>query len=1072
MSHHQIKRLTRLGATVQPALELCQNSSPGSQREQPLLSCATDASREGTNREETDDEQDIPSHQFAQSESVSIESHQFNLTTPATTKPNSEHQESPAPGGNDTVETFPSPYFQSQLQPTVLFDLPDSSLSSAVQESPVQVAVAELAPVHGQDGQIPAAEIPSESQDAQILHHTDPQVELFIDSLENHNVDPSNRPPTTSSHSPCRSHSQTSQEPVLVTRMEPGAASESTESAPQPSAVDELSQILNLDNVLTDVTPTHDHPDSVLPGHAEHLSIPEIDSSLQEMPQQPPSRHPPVQESIGPENEGHRDSETRGQRQQSAAESLQSIVDLNFQNPNVPVPGTVEADASNGPELPTVSLADISRQPEMGPLPLMPSLMAHDDPFGSSGVSVPVGHPELDHESSDDSSDGSQEQMSLKHIVTLPFQASLRPAYDDTLLESKRAVTQFGASFNSELYVEPEEALVQQIDHLFSRLHNLCDYPPDALGSVLEDLPSNQLIKYCCDANPKFNFIYELLHRLTNDTRVLIVARSVDLLRLLCRMTDALEIECICEDIGKLKSEFAASAARVTLILPQRAASGDDYDVVIGFDHSFGSSRIGKSLEPQVPEAKSPLVLILVTTHSIEHIDHYIPEDLTLLERKNALLSGIVRSRQLVSDPERGYPEPHEIASLFLDYLNGQVEGIVWDPVPVPEEVMDIYLSSQTRSQMPTSGTPEPNNDRKRKHDEPDDEDAKRMRMLPHGQSTVQTNRAPLPDDVKAILGSVDPGETAIKSSQVHVNVSLATLQALAEQHAEMRRQLDAADRDPQYQSLISGLETRVKEYERTNAKIYASQRGALEDRSKFQQEARKAEAALQQVVETSQKDAEKSLKTIANLQATVARLMANPNGGEEETPLARTQKLFQEAQDKVQMLEKRLENAHKDADYARSLYQDATMSSGALRGENADLKEQVSDLSKKTEETLGKVHKLQSENVTKQYLRQIRDLKALVREREIELDCTREELRQLKNGRRETRQVSVPRSPRMGLMSPRTGRAAYGTGGGGSTSRGTSPTPASTAEGTGLLPGAQFMGQQPGNGRWNHLRD
>lgn len=250
---------------------------------------------------------------------------------------------------------------------------------------------------------------------------------------------------------------------------------------------------------------------------------------------------------------------------------------------------------------------------------------------------------------------------------------------------------------------------------------------------------------------------------------------------------------------------------------------------------------------------------------------------------------------------------------------------------------------------------------------------------------------------------------------------------------------------------------------------MYSSQREALEDRIRFERETRKAESNLVQANETAQRDAERAQKKIADLEATVARLTADPSHPDEPSPLSKTQTLLQESLEKIAMLEKRLENAHKDADYARSLYQDATATSSALRGENADLSEQVTELSKKTPETLGKVHEIQADATIKTYLHQIQGLRTQLRERELELDYTKEELRTLRNGRRETRQVSVPRSPRMGVMSPRTGRATYGSAGG-STSRGTSPAP-TNVEGAGVLAGMQFLGQ-PANGRWQHLRD
>ena len=345
------------------------------------------------------------------------------------------------------------------------------------------------------------------------------------------------------------------------------------------------------------------------------------------------------------------------------------------------------------------------------------------------------------------------------------------------------------------------------------------------------------------------------------------------------------------------------------------------------------------------------------------------------------------------------------------------------------------------------------------------------MRLLPQRESTVQINEAPLTDDVRTLLQSVKVEDVAIKASQVEVKVPLAILQALAEQHAELKRQLSMADNEVEYQATISNLEARVKEYERTERRTYERYRSAIADRTKYEQEARAAEKDKESAIVSAKKDVERAQQKTASLEATMVRLTASPDGADEETPLAKTQALLEEAQAKVQTLEKRVVNAQNDGEYARTLYQEASTSASAMRVENDELKEQNRELAKKSEETLGRVHQIQADRTNKQYLRQIRELKALVREREIELDLTKEELRLLKNGRRETRGASVPRSPRMGMMSPRTGRAAYPPGG--SASRGTSPAPTSAADGAAItLPGIQFMGQPPGNGRWNHLRD
>lgn len=290
----------------------------------------------------------------------------------------------------------------------------------------------------------------------------------------------------------------------------------------------------------------------------------------------------------------------------------------------------------------------------------------------------------------------------------------------------------------------------------------------------------------------------------------------------------------------------------------------------------------------------------------------------------------------------------------------------------------------------------------------------------------------------------------------------LCRLQANLTKFSEYERRLEAADCEAEYQAVISGLEKRIKEYERTTHKVYESQRAALQDRSRFETEKRKTEAAMQSAASQSEKEAEKAKQRILQLEATVARLTEDPDASDpQDTPLAKSEKLLQEAQARVTVLEKRLENAHKDADYIRSLYQDAASTASGLKSENNQLRSQNEDLGKKASENSVRIHEIQERNTVKIYDKQVTELKVQIRERELELDRAHEELRQLKNGRRETRQSSVPRSPRMGMMSPRTIARAYG----GPASRGASPAPGASVE------GMQFYGQQPGNGRWDHLR-
>jgi chromosome segregation ATPase len=279
---------------------------------------------------------------------------------------------------------------------------------------------------------------------------------------------------------------------------------------------------------------------------------------------------------------------------------------------------------------------------------------------------------------------------------------------------------------------------------------------------------------------------------------------------------------------------------------------------------------------------------------------------------------------------------------------------------------------------------------------------------------------------------------------------------------AELERIAQSQNQEPQYKEVIARLEKRVKEYDRTASKMYESNRSAIQDRTQFEAKARKAESALESAVEAAKRSDEKHQKKIEELEAAVARL-TNRSGT--SSAVGETETLLQEAHDKVQLLEKRLETSHKNEEYARQLYQDTSSSATTMRAEINELKAQNEELKKVSSSNLKDIHEIQVKNNADAYVREIAGLKTRVKDRETELDRVRDELRQLKNGRRETRQASVPRSPRMGLMSPRPPR---GSGIGGPVSRGASPGP---APGSGLDV-ATSAGQQTGNGRWSYLRE
>jgi chromosome segregation ATPase len=172
-----------------------------------------------------------------------------------------------------------------------------------------------------------------------------------------------------------------------------------------------------------------------------------------------------------------------------------------------------------------------------------------------------------------------------------------------------------------------------------------------------------------------------------------------------------------------------------------------------------------------------------------------------------------------------------------------------------------------------------------------------------------------------------------------------------------------------------------------------------------------------------------------------------------------------------VEKAQKKIGNAQNDMEYMRNNYQKASSAAAEMRNDLDELKSQNAVLSRKASDNAVEIHRIQSKNEIRQYLQIISELEVEKAEVERELEKKSEELRTLLNGRRPTRGTSVPRSPRMGTMSPgQTSRPMARVLGVGS--RGNSPAPGNESgfRGPGTFGDALFAPPGAAN-RWgNHL--
>lgn len=258
----------------------------------------------------------------------------------------------------------------------------------------------------------------------------------------------------------------------------------------------------------------------------------------------------------------------------------------------------------------------------------------------------------------------------------------------------------------------------------------------------------------------------------------------------------------------------------------------------------------------------------------------------------------------------------------------------------------------------------------------------------------------------------------------------------------------------------------------------------ALRDRHTFEKQCKKAVEAASAATERleaqkTELDALQEKNRLLESKLTEARDTLANSTIPDIAKVAQAEKDRDEALATAEKLEKKVRGVQNEADYSRKAYQDASNAHTGLNQEHQELKSKATEFERRASENLLKIHQIHAQNEMNEVNRQIDELQATLDNRERELERAKEELKLLRSGRRETRQASVPRSPRMGVMSPRPARGAVGAG---ASSRGTSPAPMSS-DGPGVggsggggggapVPGMTFFPPVGGAGRWGHLRD
>lgn len=308
-------------------------------------------------------------------------------------------------------------------------------------------------------------------------------------------------------------------------------------------------------------------------------------------------------------------------------------------------------------------------------------------------------------------------------------------------------------------------------------------------------------------------------------------------------------------------------------------------------------------------------------------------------------------------------------------------------------------------------------------------------------------------------------------------------------QMAKLRSELESTRKQCQrYRDLSDRSQKEVQSWTASFGSFQPKFMAALRDRGAMKEERNASRRELELLTNRfnlTSKEKTKLAEENAELKRKLAEardtLMSSENP--DIASMTRMQDECEKTQEKNAELEKKLSIVEENLEFVRERYQQASNSGAGLSVEKTELERRIEVLDRKADENVFRINQMQAQNETHELARQLREQRHIVRDREAELHRVKEQLGAMRSGRRETRQSSVPRSPRLGslgVMSPRNaaGRGANQTSNNasGAASRGTSPTAAgaldAVAGSAGAALGPGLFGQNTGNGRYAHLRD
>ncbi|KAF2220635.1 hypothetical protein BDZ85DRAFT_29362 [Elsinoe ampelina] len=546
---------------------------------------------------------------------------------------------------------------------------------------------------------------------------------------------------------------------------------------------------------------------------------------------------------------------------------------------------------------------------------------------------------------------------------------------------------------------------------LVSKLHNVESHP-DLLNEesfTQAQISSEQKAEWDKDTSTKFRFLHDLLAGLVDQNKhVVIDVEQGRLLDVLDNFLTGLHIEHV--TAGSEDKLSQDTGLKVTL-LPKHISANNSptADFMIGFEGSITLiEEERKSLRTRADGAVGPL-LYLVIPKTAEHIERYLRDDPYASMSSSRRLAILIENTGLLRN-EAGLRQIHDqdsqncAASIVMWLLDGHASSD-WPVDDLPDLALKDPTSESQATTASESTQPVPaSTSSKRSLDDTISPAAKKARTDGPPSSALDMPSTINPSAL-SLSGVTDSNHVLAASEYIS---DLANLRAEHEAtESSLRGELSAlARRLAEHVTALEELQYRYEDIRTELVKTRVERDGAYTTAATATAQLSTRDSIISKV--KTERDAYK-------MQAEEAKAALHSHVVPELAEIQKLQTRLEEAEKDKIKLEGRVESARKEAEYVRTLYQDASSKAADMADKTTEMQDQVADL-KRRASVAAQQARLASKDGANQTLRkEIRKLRLEVVDRERVLKAKDEEIARLKEkerGRMGTRGGSVPRSP------------------------------------------------------------